>query len=745
MFALGLEFSLRKLKQVGVTAFVAAFLEILLMVWVGYEVGRLFGWSPMDSIFLGAMLSISSTTIIVKALAELGKSKEPFAGLVFGILVIEDILGIVMIALLSGIAMTGGMKPADVGITLGKLVFFLAAALVGGLLIVPRLLAYVAKFKSNEMLLITVLGLCFGVSLLAVKVGYSVALGAFIIGAIIAESREIARIETLIQPIKDMFSAIFFVAIGLLIDPAILKEHWLPVIVITIAVILGKIVSCSFGTFVGGHDTRASLHVGMSLAQIGEFSFIIAALGQNLKVTSNFLYPIAVAVSVVTTLTTPYLIRSSDGLIGSFDRIAPRSVVNYLEGYTRWVGEFFAEKKSSRAGKLVRRWFWQIALNAALIGAIFIAAVFIGKRHPEWSGHTGTEVQLVNGALWLGAFVASLPLLIATFRKLQALGLMVAELNAEQNPGVSRSAASHTMVAQAVPFAGLLALGVYLLLLGSALLPAGKVMIALLVVAVLIAGLLWRSLHPAVFQGADCLAGNLRPTPVPRHGHEAEEHTGMFYKANSEKIVIHAGSPFAGEADSRPAASRPDRRHHRRHRTRRRQSGQPGSRRDTADWRQGAAARHPGPACRRARVAVCGLKPLFREHDGQHRDPHAEQNDPAQHPPGPHVAEIERPAVAKTFLHQNRGILWVPIDQPALPAFIGRAITNGRRSRNRRRARRLQPPAALARTHRHDNHHGNQTNSPPMQNASNPVGRKMMPAEEQRAGVPAPPNKLASQ
>ena len=191
MFSLGLEFNLRKLKRVGAAAFIAAFLEILLMVWVGYETGRLFGWGTMDSIFLGAILSISSTTIIVKALNELGKAKERFADLIFGILIVEDILAIVMIALLSGIAMTGSLRAGEVLLTFGRLGIFLVTALVVGVLAVPRLLGYLAKFKSHEMLLVAVLGLCFGSSLLAVKLGYSVALGAFIMGAVIAEAREI--------------------------------------------------------------------------------------------------------------------------------------------------------------------------------------------------------------------------------------------------------------------------------------------------------------------------------------------------------------------------------------------------------------------------------------------------------------------------------------------------------------------------------------------------------------------------
>ena len=249
MFSIGLEFSLRKLRQVGGSAVIAAFLEILLMLWIGFQTGKLFGWSSMDSTFLGAMLSISSTTIIAKSLAELGKTKERFAQLIFGILIIEDILAILMLVLLSGIAMTGKLNPTSLAMTIGKLAVFLVAVLVVGLIAVPRLIGYVAKFRSNEMLLITVLGLCFGFSLLAAKLGYSVALGAFIIGAVIAESREIHRIEVLTEPIRDMFSAVFFVAIGLMIDPKLIVQYWLPVSVITVAVVVGQSLTCAFGTF----------------------------------------------------------------------------------------------------------------------------------------------------------------------------------------------------------------------------------------------------------------------------------------------------------------------------------------------------------------------------------------------------------------------------------------------------------------------------------------------------------------
>src|SRR3990167_833943 len=274
MFSLGLEFNLRKLFQLGSSALLAAVAEILFMLPIGYEIGLFFGWKPLDSLFLGAMLAISSTTIIVKALNELGMKNERFAQLIFGILIIEDILAI-------------------------GLLVFLVVSLVVGILIVPKLLSYVARFNSKEMLLITVLGLCFGFSLLVIRLDYSVALGAFVIGAIMAESREIKMIEKLIEPLTDMFSAIFFVSIGLLVDPKIMMTYWVPICVIVLAVVFGKVLMCGLGVFAAGRDGRTSLRVGMGLAQIGEFSFIIAALGSTLNATSHFLYPIIVAVSAI--------------------------------------------------------------------------------------------------------------------------------------------------------------------------------------------------------------------------------------------------------------------------------------------------------------------------------------------------------------------------------------------------------------------------------------------------------------
>jgi monovalent cation:H+ antiporter-2, CPA2 family len=547
MFSLGLEFSLRKLRQVGVSAVIAALLEILLMGWVGYNMGRMFGWSSMDSIFLGAILSISSTTIIVKALAELGKNREHFAQLIVGVLIIEDILAIAMIALLSSIAMTGSFALADVGSTLGKLAIFLVAALVIGLLIVPRLLGYVARFKSNEMLLITVLALCFGFSLLALQLGYSVALGAFLIGAVVAEARELYRIEKLIEPVRDMFSAIFFVAIGLLIDPTMVIAYWLPILVITFAVIAGKVLACSFGAFIGGNDARTSLCVGMGLAQIGEFSFIIASLGLSLNVTSQFLYPIAVAVSAITTLLTPYLIRSADSLVNSLDRIVPGRVASSLGLYTNWVARLGSQRQSSMARKLMRRWMAQMGLNTALIAGVFIAAAYVGQRPASWLKHPAFDEQNLSAAVWLAAMILSLPMFIATFRKLQALGLLIAQTKVTNAAAGQHAAAIRATVAQFIPMAGASALSLLVIVLSSTLIRTLELWLVLVAIVALIARLLWRSFIKVYSKAQAALQETFSHESPQAEAHAAAGLPSLLREADLRTTAIASDSLAAGK------------------------------------------------------------------------------------------------------------------------------------------------------------------------------------------------------
>jgi CPA2 family monovalent cation:H+ antiporter-2 len=552
MFSLGLEFSLRKLRAVGSTAFIAASLEILVMVWAGYEAGRLFGWGTMDSVFLGAILSISSTTIIIKALEELGKTREKFAELIFGILIVEDILAIVMLALLSGFAATGSLSPMDVGKTVGKLSLFLAVLLVVGLIAVPRLLNYVARFKSNEMLVVMVVGLCFGVSLLAAKLGYSVALGAFLIGAVIAEARQIGRIESLMLPVRDLFSAVFFVSIGLLIDPKLLAQYAAPILIITAVVVAGKVFACSVGTFIAGNDTRTSLRVGMGLAQIGEFSFIIASLGLSLKVTSGFLYPIAVAVSVLTTLLTPYLVRGSDSMVQWFYRTAPDSLLGYLDQYTRWIGQLGQGSSGGPGGKLLRKWGWQMGLNLILVTAVFIAAAYARgyamKRFPDAPG--GEDG--IKAILWLGAMLVSLPMLIAVFRKLQAAGMLAAEMSVSHAAGGERTGALRTVVSKVILAAGCLGIFLCVLALSSALLPSLPVVIVLALALISATGLLWRTFIRLHARAQGALQETFAQPPAPRNHHGAQETAApalppLLHEAELRTVALGDGSPAVGK------------------------------------------------------------------------------------------------------------------------------------------------------------------------------------------------------
>ena len=492
MFSLGLEFSLKKLFKVGVSAFVAAASEIVLMIWIGYEIGRWFGWSSMDSLFLGAMLAISSTTIIVKALSERGLKGEPFAQLIFGILIVEDILAIAMLVLLSGIAQTGAVTAGIAFVTLGKLAMFMTVSLVVGILIVPRALNYVAKAHSDEMLLVTVLGFCFGFCLLVVKLDYSIALGAFLIGAIMAESRHIHRIEHLIAPVRDMFSAIFFVTIGLLLNPGVLVDYGWPIVVITVAVVVGKIVSCGLGTFLAGRDGRTSMRVGMSVAQIGEFSFIIAALGLSLKVTSSFLYPIAVAVSVLTTLFTPYLIRAADPITRRIAQSMPAPLANTFGLYSQWLASLTPGSDGPTLFSMTRRILLQIAVNLALIAAIFLA---VSYSAPFTTGYLsrwfpGDEIQRV--VLWSAALGVSMPFLVAVYRKLGSLALLLAEVSVQPAKAGRFTSAIRSAISGLVPIVAMF--GVFLLVaaLSGGILPPLGLMIAVLAVAALLLTVLWR-------------------------------------------------------------------------------------------------------------------------------------------------------------------------------------------------------------------------------------------------------------
>jgi monovalent cation:H+ antiporter-2, CPA2 family len=355
LFGIGLEFSLTKLLKVGLVSVTAATLEIFMMLWIGFSLGKMFGWSFMDSLFLGAILSISSTTIIGKILMDSKKLQEKFGQIIIGILVIEDIIAIVIIAVLSGLALTGEVTFGSAFSDLLKVGGFIAGVLFVGALIIPRILAYIHSFQSSEMMIVAVLGLCFGTSLIAAKMGFSVALGAFLIGAVIAETRQAKFIIRHMESIRDMFTAVFFVSIGMLLVPQAIGQYAVPIVIITLVTVFGKVLSCSFATFLTGNNPTTSLRVGLGLAQIGEFSFIIAQMGQSSGVTSPFIFPIAVAVSSITTLSTPFLMKYAQPITNGVARIMPKPIVTFGGLYSEWI-ERIHTAKGDRSRKPI---FWK--------------------------------------------------------------------------------------------------------------------------------------------------------------------------------------------------------------------------------------------------------------------------------------------------------------------------------------------------------------------------------------------------
>lgn len=335
LFALGLEFSFKKIMRVGGTAVIAACTIIFCMILLGIGVGMFFGWGRMDCLFLGGMIAMSSTTIIYKAFDDMGLGKKKFAGLVLSILIIEDILAIVLMVMLSTLAAKSNFEGAEMFESVGKLVFFLILWFIVGIYLIPQFLKRVRKLMNQETLLIVSLGLCFGMVVLAAKTGFSAAFGAFIMGSILAETVEAESISRLVKPVKDLFGAIFFVSVGMMVDPSMIVEYAIPILVITLVVILGQSFFGTFGVVLAGQPLKTAMQCGFSLTQIGEFAFIIASLGVSLRVTSDFLYPIVVAVSVITTFFTPYMIRFAEPASVFVDNRLPGSWKRFLTRYCR--------------------------------------------------------------------------------------------------------------------------------------------------------------------------------------------------------------------------------------------------------------------------------------------------------------------------------------------------------------------------------------------------------------------------
>lgn len=372
LFSLGLEFSFKKLLRVGGAASITAVVEIVAILLLGYMVGRWMGWSTMDSMFLGGLLASSSTTIIIRAFDEMGVKRKQFAGIVFGVLIVEDIVVILLMVLLSTMAVSKQFDGTEMIGSILKLLFFLAIWFIAGIFLLPTFLRKAKKLLDEEILLILSIGLCLGMVVLATQIGFSAELGAFVMGSILAETTTAEKIEHLFKPVKDLFGAVFFVSVGMLINPAAMVEHRWAILWVTLLTVFGKMISTTLGALLSGQPLKQSIQVGMSMAQIGEFAFIVATLGITLKVTSDFLFPVAVGVSAITTFTTPYFIKFSEPFYNFISRLLPARLLNILNRYSSGTQDIQAESE----WKIVLKSYAMIVITNAVIVVALVLLSF---------------------------------------------------------------------------------------------------------------------------------------------------------------------------------------------------------------------------------------------------------------------------------------------------------------------------------------------------------------------------------
>ena len=389
LFSLGLDFSFKKIVKMGASPIIATIVIVFSMMMLGISIGHGFGWSKMDCIFLGGMLAMSSTTIIYKAFDDMGLRQQKFAGMVMSVLILEDILAIVMMVMLSAIA--GGNNPDGeqmIGSVI-KIAFFLVLWFIVGIFAIPLFLRSVRKLINNETLLIVALGLCCGMAVLSTKVGFSSAFGAFVMGSILAETIEAEKIIKLVEPVKNLFGAIFFVSVGMLVDPKILIEYAIPILALVGSILIGQAIFGTFGFMLGGESLKSAMRCGFSMAQIGEFSFIIASLGLSLGVISNYLYPVVVAVSVITTFLTPYMIRLATPTYQVMEKHLPKQLINILNHFAM---SHPSTTQQSKWKSLLRQMLINTVaysiLTAAVIALMFTFVLpFTRSLFPGWKLH----------------------------------------------------------------------------------------------------------------------------------------------------------------------------------------------------------------------------------------------------------------------------------------------------------------------------------------------------------------------
>src|SRR5882672_10169687 len=551
LFTIGLEFTVGKLLRVGASAGIIAVVEISVMIILGDVTGRMFGWSARESLYAGAMVAISSTTIIAKAFSELrigGKLRE----LVLAVLIVEDLIAILLLAALTTIS-AGSLSASHPGMAAARLGLFLAVVVGAGLLVIPRLVRGILRLDRPETTTVACIGICFALSLLAQQFGYSVALGAFIAGSLVAESGEGARIEHLLEPVRDLFAAVFFVSVGMLIDPALVRANWLPILVLSAVVIGGRIIGVSIPAFLTGAGVRTSVAASMSLAQIGEFSFIIAYLGTSTGAVRDFLYPVAVSVSALTTLTTPWMIRAAGPVAAWVDRKLPHALQTFVALYGSWIDGLRAPgPRRTRAQRVVRL----LLLDALLLsGIVIVSARFFSDAVVWLRSATGLGSRAAEFFVIAAAAALAAPFLIGIVRLVGALAVALAgqALPAEVPGKVDMAAAPRRALIVALQLAAAVALGLPLFAVARTFLPLAPAL-ALFAAALLFLGVrLWLSvtdLQGHVRAGAQVLAAAFsQARGAPARDTTPEQDVGKMLPGlgSPTRFTLSNGSPAVGK------------------------------------------------------------------------------------------------------------------------------------------------------------------------------------------------------
>ena len=457
MFGLGLEFSFKKLLKVGSSALVTAGSKFVGVFVLGFVAGQALGWTSMESVFLGGLLSMSSTMVVLKSYDDLGLKNKPWAGMVFGTLVVEDLIAILLMVLLSTMAVSNQFAGGEMLFNLLKLAFFLILWFLVGIYVIPTLLQKARRFLSDEILLIVSIGLCFGMVALAEEVGFSSALGAFVMGSILAETVESEHIEHLVGPIKDLFGAIFFIAVGMMVSPAVIAQHWWVILIITLIVMLSHIVFAGAGILMTGGGLENAVNTGFSLAQLGEFGFIIAGVGVNLGVMREFIYPVIIAVSVITTFTTPYMIKLAAPAHAWLLRVLPDRWIERLAAPEQGGNASVAEQSEWK--KLLKAYFLRIVLYGVVLIAIMIGSKeFLEPLATRLFPHWGTFLHNL-------VVVAVTLLVMAPF--LYGLAINTGSINAPATKLLKEKSSNRWPIAGLILFRSFIAVSMVLSVIAS--------------------------------------------------------------------------------------------------------------------------------------------------------------------------------------------------------------------------------------------------------------------------------------